>query len=86
MDYYYPYYLHFINAWSFTYYNSVVPEPIVNKSVDLWSITRVIKGNYNKYSYKKKYTASYHYHTQNYEFAGNIYVNYEDVIKAALTL
>jgi hypothetical protein len=81
MNYYYPFYLHFINLLSFTHYNNV--NNISNKPVDLWSITR---WSYSRYKGTKTFTASYNYYTQNYEFNGQTYTSYNDVINAALNV
>jgi hypothetical protein len=81
MNYYYPFYLHFINLLSFTHYNNV--NNISNNPVDLWSITR---WSYSRYKGTKTFTASYNYYTQNYEFNGQRYTSYNDVINAALNV
>lgn len=81
--YYYPYFLHFLNLFSFTHYNTINENEILNnppKSINLWSISR--------WSYRYKGTAtfmaSYNYYTKIYTFAGNNYTSYDDLVKNAL--
>ena len=85
MNYYYPFYLHFINLLSFTHYNNINDNiiNISNMPVDLWSITR---WSYTRYKGTKTFTASYNYYTHNYEFDGKRYTSYNDVINAALNV
>ena len=91
MNYYYPFYLHFINLLSFTHYNNINENNInenniiniSNKQVALWSIKRC---SYSRYRGAKTFTASYNYYTQNYEFDGKRYISYNDVINAALNV
>lgn len=85
MDYYYPYFLHLQNMFSFTYYN--MPDTdfdsSVNnsKTVDLWSITRP-----NGHFHKTEYVATYNYYTRVYELAGKRYTLYSDMVNAAYLL
>ena len=86
MAYYYPYFLHFLNIFSFRHYN-ILPSNVTTivpptREVTLWSITR-------KRSIKRlpvTYEVKYNYYTQNYEFLGKRYVSYDDVVKEALQL
>lgn len=66
---YFPYYLWFINLFSFPYYNSNLCDK---------SISRYRKRGTDTF------TAVYNYYTHNYEFAGKRYISYEDVINDAL--
>ena len=81
--YYYPFYLHLLNLWSFTFYNNIDNHNANKKSVDLWSISR---WSYARYKGTKTWTASYNYHTHIYEFDGKRYLSYEDVVNDALKL
>lgn len=78
--YYYPYYLHFINWFSFKYYNTPNAINIQSKTVDLWSITRTSHKTTNEL------VASYNYYTQNYDFCGKRYVSYDEVVNEALRI
>jgi hypothetical protein len=71
---YFPYYLWFINLFSFTHYDN----QMCDKSIKLWSISRYRKRG------TETFTAMYNYYTHNYEFAGKRYISYEDVINDAL--
>ena len=83
--YYYPYYLHLCNLFSFTHHNDLKEEDDATSSsptIDLWSIRRHQGGKHPL----KSYTASYHHYTKNYEFAGKRYVSYDDLVKDAMQL
>lgn len=84
--YYYPYFLHFLNLFSFKHYNTVNESEceILNnhpKSIDLWSISR---WSYLRYKGTATFVASYNYYTKNYTFAGKNYVSYDDLVNYAL--
>ena len=51
------------------------------RQVVLWSITRI-----RSPKRLTTYEAKYNYYTQNYEFLGERYLSYDDVIKRALQL
>ena len=83
--YFYPYYLHLLNLFSFTHYNvlpnsNIIPPYNKNKSIMLWSISR------RRIWHNAEYVTYYNYYTKDYEFGGTRYLNYEDVINAALSL
>jgi len=78
--YYYPFWLHLVNFFSFKHYNSIDETTVPQKSIDLWSITRgFIKRN-------RTITSSYNCFTKTYHFHGNRYVSYDDVVREALKL
>jgi hypothetical protein len=82
--YYYPYFLHFMNLFSFNHYNTLDTSSFeLNKakSIDLWSISRSV-GHYNT----REYIASYNYYTKNYKFDGKQYVSYSEVVNKALQM
>ncbi len=82
--YYYPYFLHFLNLFSFTHHNAINENEILNntpKSIDLWSISR---WSYSRYKGTATFTASYNYYTKNYTFDGVNYSSYNDLVKHAL--
>jgi hypothetical protein len=88
MVYYYPYYLHFLNLFSFRNYNTL-PSNVTTmvsptKEVVLWTITR--RSPTTKHPYLSIHVAKYNYYTQNYEFMGKRYVSYDDVVNRALQL
>jgi hypothetical protein len=85
--YYYPYYLHLLNLFSFRHYNGLDNNKIIlpdnkDKSLMLWSITF--------YSYKKGIPYShtriayYNYYTKDYSYGGNRYLTYQDIVNVAL--
>jgi hypothetical protein len=82
--YYYPYYLHLINWWSFKHYNTLDTSilPPKQKSIALWSITRIRGGG--KRTHVVEYVAYYNYYTMDYEFGGQRYLCYNDVVNQAL--
>jgi hypothetical protein len=82
--YYYPYLLHFLNLFSFTHYNTINENEILNnppKSIDLWSISR---WSHNRYKGTSTFIASYNYYTKNYTFTGENYSSYDNLVKKAL--
>ncbi len=85
--YYYPFYLHLLNLFTFTYYNSIDENDISTmhppKSVDLWSIRRFSN---SKYTGTRTVTATYNYYTKTYGFNGKRYVLYDDLVNDALKL
>jgi hypothetical protein len=88
-SYYYPLYLHMMNLFSFTYYNSLPGqmEPIIkpmNKNTKLWSITRTDRQRGPKH--KKEYIVSYNHVTQQFEFCDKRYLSYQDVVNDALRM
>ena len=81
--YYYPYFLHLMNLFSFKYHTNINNVNINDKSVDLWSISR---WSYVRYKGTKTFTASYNPYTQNYEFNGKRYLSYDEVVNDALNI
>jgi hypothetical protein len=82
---YYPYFLHFLNIFSFRNYN-MLPSDVTTRvpptrQVVLWSITHI-----RSPKRLTTYEAKYNYYTQNYEFLGERYLSYDDVVKRALQL
>ena len=86
--YFYPYYIHFLNLFSFTHYNRLPPEHQLivptnvtskNPRIPLFSITR--------YTFRKRasgateYIAEYNYYTQLYSFNSKKFVSYNDLIE-----
>ena len=86
MNYYYPFYLHFINLLSFTHYNNINENNIINISNKPVALLSINRWSYSRYRGTKTFTASYNYYTQNYEFDGKRYTSYNDVINAALNV
>jgi hypothetical protein len=78
--YYYPFWLHLFNYFSFKHHNSIDETTVPQQSIELLSIKRGFLKNCHTI------TASYNCFTQNYHFYGNRYVSYEDVVRKALTL
>ena len=78
--YYYPYYLHWRNLWSFKHYNSLNNYNPQEKMLALWSITR------SQRFYRQEYIAFYNFYTQNYEFLGQRYLLYDEIVNRALQL
>lgn len=81
--YYYPYFLQFLNLFSFRHYNNVDEESNKTGKIDLWSISR---WSYSKYKGTATFTASYNYCTKNYEFCGEHFISYDDVVNRALIM
>ena len=84
--YYYPYFLHLKNLWSFTHHNTLAENDIgvvSDKNTELWSISRY---SYPRYKGTKVFTASYNHRIQNYEFDGKRYTSYDELINDALNI
>lgn len=82
--YYYPYFLHLLNLFSFTHYNNINENELVINSpklIDLWSISR---WSYSRYKGTATFMASYNYYTKIYTFNGDTYLSYDDLVKHAL--
>lgn len=80
--YYYPYFLHFLNLFSFRHYNNMDDNVNVSRKIDLWSISRRSSGKHPT----ETFTASYNCYTKNYEFCGERFLLYDDVVNRALTM
>ena len=84
--YYYPYVLKCMYFVSFTHYNGLDENDMIevsNKITDLWSISL---WSYTKYKGSKTFMASYNHATKNYEFDGKRYVSYEDLVNEAINM
>jgi hypothetical protein len=84
-EYYYPYYLHFLNLMWFTSHikGDRDPTTIESDNVLLWTIKR--KKNWVRNNVRE-YTTSYNYYTKIYTFNGKRYTLYDELVKDALSM